>query len=96
MAMLECYTPSLIGWRILEKTAVAFMTVSENEAKEAMRALAFPNAGDPAIVAGESGARALPAFSRSHATKALAERLWLGKDSHSHHQYRNGNRSFIL
>ncbi|HTN98402.1 MAG TPA: diaminopropionate ammonia-lyase, partial [Nordella sp.] len=49
----------LIAWRILEKTADAFMTVSEEEAKLAMRALAFPKTGDKAIVAGESGAAGL-------------------------------------
>jgi diaminopropionate ammonia-lyase len=41
MAMLECYTPSLVGWRILQETADAFMTVTDDEAKAAMRALAL-------------------------------------------------------
>ena len=60
MAMLECYTPSLIAWRILNATASAFITVSEEEAKDAMRELAF-RTSDP-IVAGESGAAGLAGF----------------------------------
>ena len=55
MAMLECYAPSLIAWRILSRAADAFMTVGEEEAISVMRRLARPAAGDPAIVAGESG-----------------------------------------
>lgn len=55
MAMLECYAPSLIAWRILSRAADAFMTVDEEEAISVMRRLARPAAGDPAIVAGESG-----------------------------------------
>jgi diaminopropionate ammonia-lyase len=81
MAMLECYTPSLIAWRILEKTAAAFMTVSEDEAKEAMRVLAFPQGGDLAIVAGESGAAGLAGLlAVAHDAEACA-RLGIGADS---------------
>lgn len=81
MAMLECYTPSLIAWRILEKAADAFMTVSEEDAKQAMRALAFPKAGDKAIVAGESGAAGLAGLlAITRDTEARAA-LKLDKDS---------------
>lgn len=59
MAMLECYEPSLVAWRVLSRAADAFMTISEEDAAETMRILAAPKAGDPAIVAGESGAAAL-------------------------------------
>ncbi len=59
MAMLECYTPSLVAWRILQRTADAFMTVSEEDAKNAMRSLAFRGQGRRGIVAGESGAAGL-------------------------------------
>lgn len=55
MAMLECYEPSLTAWAILSRAADAFMTVDEAEAVSIMRRLARPAAGDPAIVAGESG-----------------------------------------
>lgn len=59
MAMLECYEPSLVAWRILSRKADDFMTVSEQEAAEVMRLLARPSGGDPAIVAGESGGAGL-------------------------------------
>ena len=55
MAMLECYEPSLVAWRILSRTADAFMTVSEDEAVSIMKRLARPGSADPSLVAGESG-----------------------------------------
>ena len=57
MAMLECYTPSLVGWRILQTTADAFMTITDDDAKIAMRELAYRK-HDP-VVSGESGAAGL-------------------------------------
>lgn len=81
MAMLECYTPSLIAWRILEKTADAFMTVSEEEAKQAMRALAFPKAGEKPIVAGESGAAGLAGLLAIARDKAACAALKLDANS---------------
>lgn len=59
MAMLECYEPSLIAWRILSRAADAFLTISEEDAADMMRLLAYPRRTDPAIVAGESGGAAL-------------------------------------
>jgi len=55
MAMLECYEPSLVAWRILARVADGFMTVDEDDAVNVMRRLANPLGNDPAIVAGESG-----------------------------------------
>ncbi|WP_137391140.1 diaminopropionate ammonia-lyase [Rhodoligotrophos defluvii] len=80
MAMLECYTPSLIAWRILEKVAHGFMTVSEDHAKDAVRRLAFRSDGEP-IVAGESGAAGLAGFLAAAADPALRAALVLGPDS---------------
>ena len=59
MAMLECYEPSLVAWRVLTRVADAFMTVGEEEAVAVMNRLARPLGGDPAIVAGESGGAGL-------------------------------------
>ncbi|MFZ5672507.1 MAG: diaminopropionate ammonia-lyase [Pseudomonadota bacterium] len=81
MAMLECFTPSLIAWRILEKTADAFMTVTEDDAKQAMRTLAFPKAGDPPVVAGESGAAGLAGLLAIARDKETCAALSLNKDS---------------
>lgn len=55
MAMLECHEPSRLAFRILARVADGFMTVDEASAPEIMQRLASPLAGDPPIVAGESG-----------------------------------------
>jgi diaminopropionate ammonia-lyase len=55
MAMLECYEPSLVAWRILSRLADAFMMVEEQDAPAAMKCLARPSGEDPQIIAGESG-----------------------------------------
>lgn len=62
MAMLECYEPSLVAWRVLSRLAHAFMTVDEASAPAAMNMLARPLGSDPAIVAGESGGAGLAAL----------------------------------
>lgn len=55
MAMLECYVPSLLAWRVLARSADAFMTVEDKDAVAVMNLLARPTGGDPIIIAGESG-----------------------------------------
>jgi diaminopropionate ammonia-lyase len=65
MAMLECYEPSLVAWRILVRAADAFMTVDEHDAVEVMNRLARPRAGDPVIIAGESGGVGLAGLIRA-------------------------------
>lgn len=79
MAMLECYEPSLVAWRILKTTAYAFMTVEDHEAIDAMRRLAHPLGGDPAIVAGESGGVGLAALIK--VSKDAEARRLLGLDA---------------
>ncbi len=59
MAMLECYDPSPLALRVLYRAADAFLTAEDSDAVEAMNRLARPVAGDPAIVAGESGSAGL-------------------------------------
>ncbi|QND51820.1 diaminopropionate ammonia-lyase [Phyllobacterium sp. 628] len=59
MAMLECYEPSQVAWRVLSRTADAFMTVDESDAVAVMNRLARPLHGDTPIVAGESGGAGL-------------------------------------
>ena len=41
MAMLECYAPSLVAWRILSRVADAFMTVDDDDAVAVMLQLAI-------------------------------------------------------
>ncbi len=65
MAMLECYEPSLVAWRVLSRVADAFMTVDEADAIAVMNRLARPCGNDPAIVAGESGGVGLAGLMRA-------------------------------
>jgi diaminopropionate ammonia-lyase len=81
MAMLECYEPSLIAWRILSRFADAFMTVDEEDAVAVMKQLANPVDGDPAIVAGESGGVGLAGLIRAIADPAV--KAALGIDTRS-------------
>ncbi len=77
MAMLECYEPSLVAWRVLSRVADAFMTVDEEDAVAAMRRLARPVGGDPAIVAGESGGVGFAALSKAASDPYLKAALGL-------------------
>jgi len=81
MAMLECYEPSLVALRILSRVADGFMTVDDDSAAEVMRRLADPVAGDPAIVAGESGGAGLAGVMTVLRDPALAQRIGLGPDA---------------
>ncbi|MCJ8054773.1 diaminopropionate ammonia-lyase [Shinella curvata] len=81
MAMLECYEPSRIAWRILSRAADAFMTVDEEDAVSVMRRLADPAAGDPAIVSGESGGVGLAGFLRAAASSEMKAALSMGPQS---------------
>ena len=81
MAMLECYEPSLIAYRVLSRMADGFMTVEEEDALSVMRRLAAPAAGDPAVVAGESGAVGLAGAIAVLRDPPLAERIGLGPEA---------------
>ncbi|HEX2552283.1 MAG TPA: diaminopropionate ammonia-lyase [Microvirga sp.] len=77
MAMLECYEPSLVAWRILSRVADAFMTVDEDDAVAVMNRLARPVGDDPAIVAGESGGVGLAGLIRAAADSDIRAALRL-------------------
>ena len=81
MAMLECYEPSLVAWRVLSRAADAFMTVDEKDAVSAMNRLARPEGKDPAIVAGESGGAGFAALVRVAADATWRELIGLGSDA---------------
>lgn len=81
MAMLECYEPSLVAWRVLSRVADAFMTVEEEDAVAAMNRLARPAGGDPAIVSGESGCVGLAGLARALAEPDLRAALRLDPSS---------------
>ena len=79
MAMLECFTPSLSAWRMLEKIADAFVTIGEADAEDAMRRLAG-RPGTP-VVAGESGAAGLAGLLAAAKDETLRAALKLGAES---------------
>jgi diaminopropionate ammonia-lyase len=81
MAMLECYEPSLVAWRVLSRVADAFMTVDEEDAVAVMNRLARPAGNDPAIVAGESGGVGLAGLIRAAADSEVRAALGLSKAS---------------
>jgi diaminopropionate ammonia-lyase len=81
MAMLECYEPSLVAWRVLSRLGDAFMTVDEEDAVSVMNRLARPAGNDPAIVSGESGGAGLAGLIRAAGDKKI--RTALGLDSSS-------------
>ncbi|TPI36157.1 diaminopropionate ammonia-lyase [Mesorhizobium sp. B3-1-6] len=81
MAMLECYEPSLVAWRVLSRIGDAFMTVEEEDAISVMNRLARPEANDPAIVSGESGGAGLAGLIRAAGDRKI--RAALGLDSSS-------------
>jgi diaminopropionate ammonia-lyase len=81
MAMLECYEPSLVAWRILSRAADAFLTVEDEDAIAVMRRLAQPVSGDRPIVAGESGGVGLAGLIKVATNPELRELVGLGPGS---------------
>jgi diaminopropionate ammonia-lyase len=81
MGMLECHEPSPIAWEILSRLAAGFVTLPEQAAIDAMRILAQPGDGDPAIVSGESGCAGLAGLIA--AAGDMQARLALGLDGQS-------------
>ncbi|TPI12810.1 diaminopropionate ammonia-lyase [Mesorhizobium sp. B4-1-3] len=81
MAMLECYEPSLVAWRVLSRLGDAFMTVDEEDAVAVMNRLARPSGNDPAIVSGESGGAGLAGLIRAAGDRKT--RAALGLDGNS-------------
>lgn len=81
MAMLECYQPSLIAWRILSRTADAFMIVEDEDAISVMRRLANPRDADPAVVSGESGGVGLAGLLKVASDQGVWDNVALGRDA---------------
>ncbi|MFI7837006.1 diaminopropionate ammonia-lyase [Pseudomonas asiatica] len=81
MAMLECYEPSMLAWRILRETVTAFMTISDEDALYAMAAMAREATLDPVVEGGESGAASLGGLLVALAHPEAKQSLGLNKDS---------------
>jgi diaminopropionate ammonia-lyase len=80
MAGLACGEVSELAWEILRRGANAAVAISDAYALDAMRMLARPATGDPAIVAGETGGTGLAALiaARDYADIRSALRLDAG------------------
>ncbi|PWE17784.1 diaminopropionate ammonia-lyase [Marinicauda salina] len=72
---------SITAWEILRAGAHGAITVSDAAARDAMRRLAEPEPGDPAIVAGEAGAAGLAGLTEALADDGARAALELGADS---------------
>ena len=59
MAGLSCGTPSTVAWDIIHKHSDYFISCDDEVTKQGMRGFAYPEANDPAITSGESGAVSL-------------------------------------
>ena len=76
MAGLACGEPSLIAWQELDRAAVAFLSIPDSAAVEAMRALAAEG-----LVSGESGAAGLAGLLLAAAEPDARAALGLNADS---------------
>jgi diaminopropionate ammonia-lyase len=82
MAGLRCAEVSPLAWRALQGRVAAAIGVLEDAMQDAIRRLAAPIAGDPAIAAGPSGACGVAAVVALMCDPALADaREALGLDA---------------
>jgi diaminopropionate ammonia-lyase len=81
MAMLDCQTPSLIAWRVLQRLAHGYLLVGDAEALAAMRLLARPPGRDTAIVAGETGGAGLAGLLAASADPEIRAAMDLGPEA---------------
>ncbi len=88
MAGLNCGTPSMKAWEILQDLTTAFMSVSDEWAVKAMRLLNKPGEEDPQIKSCESGAAGLAGLMAIYSCKELDQ---LRKDLGI-----NGNTRFLI
>ena len=84
MACLKCAEISPVIWPVLAGGVDAVVAVDDERAGWAMRRLARPTGGDPAVVAGASGAcglAALAALMRDETLASVRRASGLGPDS---------------
>ena len=84
MAGLNCGTPSVVAWPFVRQAFNAFMSVSDDYSKQAMRQLYYPLGDDARVISGESGAAGLAALlllSHQDDMSTAREKLGLGGDA---------------
>ena len=81
MAGLACGEVSPLAWEIVDAGANVYAEIDDRFALAAMRELARPAAGDPSIVAGETGASGLATLLAAAGHDAVWRELGLGATS---------------
>ena len=81
-AGLACGAPSPLALDIINNGAHAVVAIDDDAIIQAMKVFARPAGGDPAIVAGASGAAGLAGLQAVMQNKLLCQQLEIGPDSH--------------
>jgi diaminopropionate ammonia-lyase len=81
MAGLACGETSPLAWKILQPCIDHFMTIQDDDAITAMRALAAGSARDVPLVVGESGAAGFAGLTALMSDANLARAVGLNADS---------------
>lgn len=81
MAGLACGEVSPLAWKLLDKASFAFMTVPDEAAVFAMRALAAGIGGDAPLVGGEAGVGGLAGLIAARGDREISAALLLDKQS---------------
>ena len=59
MAGLNCGTPSILAWEYVKRGMDFFMAIPDDYSRRAMKLFYHPQADDPRLLSGESGAAGL-------------------------------------
>ena len=84
MAGLNCGSVSTLAWNILKNGLIGSISISDELTQEAMKTLAYPALGDPAIISGESGASGLGALiglCKTDKFRSFKDKIYLNKYS---------------
>jgi len=81
MGCLSCAEPSTLGWTILEAGATAFMVVDDEQAIDAMKAVARGDDERPGVVLGESGAAGLAGLMAVAVDESAREQIGLDRSA---------------
>ncbi len=84
MAGLNCGSVSTLAWKILKKSLIGSISISDKLTKMAMSTLAYPQSEDPLIISGESGASGLGALlglCKTTAYKSFKKKICLNRNS---------------
>lgn len=82
-AGLACGAPSPLALSIINNGAHAVVAIDDDAIVRAMQSLARPAAGDPAVVAGASGAAGLAGLRAVMQNQGMRDILNIGPDSHA-------------